>query len=238
MGAFWTTDTQEQREAVLTEGEEVWSRNQIIYLGCTINFEFGSRVPHNMSQIRRDTQQQLEHVRLAPAAAMMMIDSKVPSKWYTVANVYKPNLGHHGKNDGLLMRTFKQTTGLSRYAKTQAIWAPQKDSGIGLAKAVAHHAVAVQREWIRHYASCKQYFREGLRDYLKEIHTHLGGCPAVLLPRLWEFRIGPHIWACLQHVITQVELPMWLPGECSGISHILMNHRVKAGPMASPEELV
>ena len=75
---------------MLADGQEVLSKNQVIYLGCTINFEFGLRVPHNMEEIRRDTQQQLEHVRLAPAAAMMMIDSKVPSRWYMVAQSGAP----------------------------------------------------------------------------------------------------------------------------------------------------
>ena len=85
-----------------------------------------------------------------------MIDSKVPSPWYTVASVYKPALDHHRHNDALLMRIYKQTTGLSRYAKTVAIWAPQKDWGLGLARGAARHAVSAQREWIRHYGSCKQ----------------------------------------------------------------------------------
>ena len=88
------------------------------------------------------------------------------------------------------------------------------------------------------YGRCKLYFREGLQEYLKEIHAYLGGCPAVLLPHQRDFRVGPHIWACLQHVVTHVDLPMWLPGECSGSSHILMKHRSKAGPMAGPEELL
>ena len=46
---------------------------------------------------------------------------------------------------------------------------------MGLAKPATSHAVAVQREWIRHYGSCKPYFGDGLQEYLKVIHTHLGG---------------------------------------------------------------
>ena len=182
LGGFWTTDTPDQREAVLAGGMEIFLQNQVIYLGCTICFTFGARVPHNMEDIRRDTQRQLEYVRLAPAAAVMMIDSKVPSRWYTVAGVYKPTQEHHGANDQLLLRIYKRTAGMSRYAQTQAIWAPQKDSGMGLMRADARHAVAVQREWIQHYGSSKPYFREGLIEYMKDIHKHFGGCPAVLLP--------------------------------------------------------
>ena len=134
-----------------------------------------------MEDIRRDTQRQLEYVRLAPAA-MLMINGKVPSRWYTVACVYKLTQEHHGANDKLLLRIYKRTTGMSRYTQTQAIWAPQKDSGMGLMRADARHAVAVQSEWIRHYASSKPYFREGLIEYMKDIHKRFGGCPAVLLP--------------------------------------------------------
>ena len=95
---------------------------------------------------------------------MMLVDSKVPTKWYAVASVYKPNLEHHRRNDALLMRMYKQITGLSRYAKTAAVWAPQKDSGLGLGRAAARHAMAVQREWIQHYLACKRYYQDGLQD--------------------------------------------------------------------------
>ena len=98
--------------------------------------------------------------------------------------------------------------------------------------------MAVQREWIHHYGGCKPYFREGLQEYLKVIHKHYGGCLAVLLPHQKDFRVGPHVWACLQHVVTEVNLPVWLPGTCSGTSHILVKHRAKAGPTAGPEQLL
>ena len=182
------------------------------------------RVPHNAEEIRRDTRQQLEDVRLAPAAAMMMIDSKGASRWYTVASVYKPTLEHHSANDKLLLCIYKRTTGLSRYAKTHPIWAPQKDSGMGLMHAATRHAMAVQREWIRHYGTCKPYFREGLLEYLKVIHQTHGGCRAVRLPHQKDIRVGPYVWACLQHVVTQVDLPMWLLGTCSKKSHLLVKH--------------
>ena len=66
----------------------------------------------------------MENVRLAPAAAMMMIDSKVPTRWYTVASIYKPTQEHHRVNGKLLLRIYKIARGLSRYAKTEALWAP------------------------------------------------------------------------------------------------------------------
>ena len=155
-----------------------------------------------------------------------------------VASVYKPNLDHHRHNDALLMRIHKQTTGLSRYAKTDAIWAPQKDSGLGLGRAAARHAVAAQREWIRHYASCKQYYQDGIQEYLEEMHLRLGGCPAVPLPHQRDTRGGPHIWDGLQHIVTYVDLPMWLPGRCSNSSHIILPDKEAAGPMARPEKKI
>ena len=236
LGNFWHTDTPAERLALLQNAEEVHTHNQARYLGCTVNFSgTGARIPYNARDIRRDTQQELELVRLPPAAAMMLIDSKVPTRWYAVASVYKPNKEQHHRNDALLLRMYKQLTGLSRYAKTAAIWAPQRDSGLGMGRAAARHAVAVQREWIRHHSACKEYYQDGLREYLAEMHLRLGGCPAVLLPRQRETTAGPHVWDCLQHVVTHVDLPMWLPGECAQQSHVLLRHRDN-DPMAPPVE--
>ena len=80
----------------------------------------------------------------------MMINSKVPSRWFTVASTYKPTREHHAANDKLLLRIYKTTTGMSRYVKTQALWALQKDWCMGLMRADAPYAIAAQREWIRH----------------------------------------------------------------------------------------
>ena len=93
----------------------------------------------------------------------------------------------------------------------------------------ARYAVAVQREWIRHYGSSKPYFREGLIEYMKDTHKHFGGCPAVLLPHQRNVQVGTHGWTCLQHVVSQVGLPMWLPGTCHKTSHILLRHKDTAG---------
>ena len=124
LGQLWATDTTEQRRAVLEGGHKIPSKDQVIYLGCTINFASGAQIPHDAKGIRRDTQHQMGRMRLAPAAALMVIDCKVPSKWYTVASVYRPTVEHHASNDKLLLRIYKMITGLSRYAKTQPIWAP------------------------------------------------------------------------------------------------------------------
>ena len=48
--------------------------------------------------------------------------------------------------------------------------------------------------------------------------------------------MGPHIWACLQHIVTYVDLPMRLPVKCSGSSHIIMQHKDAAGAEAGLEE--
>ena len=234
LGQFWNTDTPEQRRAVLEGGHKIPSKDQVIYLGCTLNFASGALVPHDVDEIRRDTQHQMDRMRLAPAAALMGIDSKVPSRWYTVASVYQPTAEQHESTDKLLLRIFKMITGLSRYAKTQPTWAPQKDSGMGLVNATARFAVAVQREWVRHYGGCRQYYREGLVEYLKVIHRHYGECPAVLLPHQRDLRVGPHVWACLQQVV-----PMWLPGTCHKKGQILVKHRAnRKGDMVDPEELI
>ena len=99
LGSFWHTDTPAERLALLEDAVEIHTDSQ--------------RVPHNLSEIRPDTQQQLELIRLVPAPATMMIDTKVPTRWYPVASVYQTYLDHHRQNDALLMRIYKQTTGLS-----------------------------------------------------------------------------------------------------------------------------
>ena len=123
LGCFWHTDTPAARLALLEDAEEIHTDSQAIYLGCTLNISnYGARVPHNLSEIRRGTQQELELLRLAPAAVMMLIGSQVPTT--AVPSVYKPTVEHHRRNDTLLMRMYKQLTRLSPYAKTAAVWAP------------------------------------------------------------------------------------------------------------------
>ena len=96
----------------------------------------------------------------------------------------------------------------------------------------------VRGEWITHYGSSKPYFREGLIDYMKEIHNHFGGCPAVLLTHQRSVQASTHVRTCLQHVVSQVGLPMWLPGSCHKTSHIILRHRDKEGKSPPPEEVV
>ena len=118
----------------------------------------------------------------------MMIDSKVPSRWYTVSSVSNPTLANSRHNHALPVRISKHTTGLSGYAKTAAIWAPKRDSEMCMATAAAGHAVSAHREWIHHYSSCKHYFRDSLQEYLQEYpHTprlrRLNSQPGLLADR-------------------------------------------------------
>ena len=63
LGNFWHTDTPAEMLALLQDAEEIHTDNQAGYLGCTINFSnYGARIPRNLSEIRRDTQQELELV--------------------------------------------------------------------------------------------------------------------------------------------------------------------------------
>ena len=55
LGDFWTSDTPDQRAAVLERGNEIFSQNQVTYLGCTICFTSGARDPYAIKDIRRDT---------------------------------------------------------------------------------------------------------------------------------------------------------------------------------------
>ena len=61
VGYFWATDTPEESQALLADRQTITTDNQAIYLGCTVNISsFGARIPHNLDEIRRDIQQQLE----------------------------------------------------------------------------------------------------------------------------------------------------------------------------------
>ena len=61
----------------------------------------------------------------------------------------------------------------------------------------------------------------------------------MLPPHQKDLRAGPHVWACLQQVVTQVGLPMWLLGTCHKKGYILVKHRAsRKEDMANPEELI
>ena len=132
VGRMWKDETPEQRKVILEGPVRIPSTEKHTLLGCTMVYGKGAREPENLKEIRHDTQEQLERYRAGPAAAAMVIDSVVATRWYAVYSVYRPPQQVHDSNDALQRRCFKHMCGISRYAKVEAISAPQQDSGMGV----------------------------------------------------------------------------------------------------------
>ena len=156
MGQFWVTDSAAQRAYTLEGGDILTRKDVFKLLGCTISLRKGARVPAGLAGICRTTQTDLERYRYAPTTAKMVIESKVMSRWYVVASVYPPTLWDHEQGNALVRRLYKGWCGISRYARVEALFIPQEDSGMGLTDACMHWVVGVQREWIRNlYHACR-----------------------------------------------------------------------------------
>ena len=76
-----------QRAYTLEGGDETSSKDVIKLPGCTLSLWKGARVPEGLAEVRRSRQVDLERFRCAPAAAGMVMESKVMSRWYDVASV-------------------------------------------------------------------------------------------------------------------------------------------------------
>ena len=223
MARFWVDDTEEHRADTL-EGATVTESTVVhTYMGCTLSCRKGAHVTNNMEEIHQDTQEQLEQYKAAPAAAQMAMDSKVATKWYAVYTAYRPTREHHGISNALLRQCYKTIGGISRHTKVEALFAPQEDSGTGLADATTRNVEGVQREWIRNMYQALDHFCDPQRQSMQVMHLKYGGCPAVLVPDQRHCKHVPHLWAGGIHdVVTPVGLLMWLPGDCCKGSHIIL----------------
>ena len=132
--------------------------------------------------------------------------------WYAVIGGYRPTAQDHKRNTALVRRLYKRWCGISRHAKTEALFVPQVDSGMGLMDAHTHWAVGVQREWICNLYQSLDHFGTSQEEYLRYIHKRWGGCPAVLTP--------PPIYLRCQHPpvdgTTTVGRPRGAPHVASG----------------------
>ena len=83
------TDSSAQRAYTLEGGDVLTSEDVLKLLGCTVSLQKGAQIPADLAGIRRVTQTNLERYRSArAAAAAMVIESKVMSRWYAVPSVY------------------------------------------------------------------------------------------------------------------------------------------------------
>ena len=165
MGLFWVTNSPAQRVYTLEAGDVMTSKDVLKLLGCTISLRKGARTPADLAGIRLVTQTDLERHRSAPAAAAMVIESKVMRRWYAVPSVCLPTLRDHEQKNALSRRLYKQMCGLSRFAKVEALFVPQKDSGMGLMDGLTHWVVGVQREWIRNLYQALDHFLSSQDQY-------------------------------------------------------------------------
>ena len=114
MGQFWVTDSPAQRAYTLEGGNVLSSKDVLKLLGCTMSLRKEAR----LAGIRRSTQTNLERCRCA--TARMVTESKMMSRWYAVATVYRPTKWDHDQGCALMRCLYKRWCGISRYAR----WRP------------------------------------------------------------------------------------------------------------------
>ena len=62
--------------------------------------------------------------RLAPNAAMMVLEAKFMPKLFATASMYRPTATIWQAKDALVVRCWEQVTGTSRHAHTESLWEP------------------------------------------------------------------------------------------------------------------
>ena len=144
----------------------------------------------------------------------------------------QPSRVLHAANDALMVLAYTHVTGISCHAHTDTLWGPSEHGSQGLTGSEHSWQAAVVQEWVRQGAWAKQEFRDS-QAYSLQTHQALrGGCPAVLTPGQYTHHPKcPHLIATLQRVVDEVALPMWMPGQCSGTTPILV--RGPGGPRSA-----
>ena len=232
LGRAWVTSTPDQRREALAGAPEIQPSRVLRYMGTDIYLQGAPTAPRNLPEVRAELWTQLRPQRLSPDAAMMVLMAKLPSKLLPLASVYRPTAKVHAANDALMVRAYKHVTGISRHAHTDALWGPWEHGCQGLTRSEHSWQVAVVREWVRQGAWAKQEFRDSQAYYLQTHQALRGGCPAVLTPGQYTYHPKcPHLIATLQRVVDEVAMPMWMPGQCSGTTPILV--RGPGGPRSA-----
>ena len=232
LGRAWVTSTPDQRREALAGAPEIQPSRVLRYMGTDIYLQGAPTAPRNLPEVRAELWTQLRPQRLSPDAAMMVLMAKLPSKLLPLASVYRPTAKVHAANDALMVRAYKHVTGISRHAHTDALWGPWEHGCQGLTRSEHSWQAAVVREWVRQGAWAKQEFGDS-QAYSLQTHQALrGGCPAVLTPGQYTHHPKcPHLIATLQRVVDEVAMPMWMPGQCSGTTPILV--RGPGGPRSA-----
>ena len=232
LGRAWVTSTPDQRREALAGAPEIQPSRVLRYMGTDIYLQGAPTAPRSLPEVRAELWTQLRPQRLSPDAAMMVLMAKLPSKLLPLASVYRPTAKVHAANDALMVRAYKHVTGISRHAHTDALWGPWEHGCQDLTRSEHSWQAAVVREWVRQGAWAKHKFRDS-QAYSLQTHQALrGGCPAVLTPGQYTHHPKcPHLIATLQRVVDEVAMPMWMPGQCSGTTPILV--RGPGGPRSA-----
>ena len=86
--------------------------------------------------------------------------AKLPSNLLPLVSVYRPTAKVHAANDALMVRGYKNMTGISHNAHTNALWGPQEHGCQGLTRPPHSRQTAVTREWVQQGAWAKEDFPE------------------------------------------------------------------------------
>ena len=227
-GIFWTEQSPADRLAALHLAEPllpIGKEECLRYMGCDIRPKKGARVPSNLDEIPTDIDLSLKRVRLTPDQARMTVMAMVLTKWYAVSSAYRPTDTQRQKNAAQLIRVCKAITRLHSSACRDAIFVAERDFGLGLVYSQDYYAATVIREWLRNHYQDGPGFRKAKRDYLADVHSRLGGCPAVVLPNQRGEDAQPHVphaGRSLQRIVDYVGPPLWLPGAYTGTTRIVL----------------
>ena len=89
-------------------------------------------VQEGLIEVRGKTRAELAKVRAAPDTAALIVQAKVPTRFYSVASAYRPKKTTHEQNDATQVKCFKQMVGISWHAPTAALFAKRKQGGLQL----------------------------------------------------------------------------------------------------------
>ena len=130
---------------------EIPSTKELSYLVTDIGTETPARCPKKLPGVRVATEAELSRLRGPADMVTTVIRTVVMTRWYSVANAYRPGKQQHKTNNAHQLRIFTRSTGMSVHTKQAAAWAPWKASGMGLIRAEDQYVVTALREWMRHH---------------------------------------------------------------------------------------
>ena len=140
-------------------------------MGTTIWVRGRNTAPKGLIEVRGKTRAELAKVRAAPDTAALIVRTKVPTRFYSVASAYRPKKTTHEQNDATQVKCFKQMVGTLWQALAAAFFATWKQGGLQLQHSEYLWMSSVGREWVRN-----QHRRRGTSS-MRRINTWRGSMP-------------------------------------------------------------